>query len=96
MKVFSVRLMFGKLSQIIFLSYGGCGRCHMTWNICDYHITSYANTGGCFPLCTWCWNRLTIEERLPYYKSLVYDVWEDNKENDVKWSLIKKAVLEGK
>lgn len=51
---------------------------------------------SCFPLCQQCWEDLTPEERLPYYREL-YEEWvrlgPGRDEDD--WEDIKSAVLEG-
>lgn len=55
------------------------------------HITNYNSESGCFPLCENCWKSFSIEERLPFYKSLVLDNWKQPE----KWENIKKAVENG-
>lgn len=64
----------------------------------DNHATSYGDEGhGCFPLCEGCWNKLTPEERLPYYRYL-WELWKSTESEIpdykvVEWSVIEKAVL---
>lgn len=69
------------------------------------YVTEIRSGWGCFPLCETCWKALTIEERLPYYKSMIED-WRAYaiRTNDhvylrdlvTKEKQIIKAVLEGK
>lgn len=58
--------------------YGCCLRCGDTWDWKPEHVTHYRTEGwpkeGCFPLCEECWERLTPEERWPFYDGLV-DKW---------------------
>ena len=73
--------------------YGTCGRCNRHWGICEYHVTHFSSSEGCFPLCEECWQELTPETRLPYYREL----WEQRGTSSVeRWEKIKKAVLEEK
>ena len=74
--------------------YGGCKRCHDTWDWKPEHITNYcphtsgshkAGCSGCrglFPLCEECWSSLTPDGRLPYYTRLL-DLWESQEPPDV-------------
>jgi hypothetical protein len=81
--------------------YGGCERCHDTWNWKKYHVTEYGEGGGCFPLCEECWKALSPTERTPFYDRLV-DSWlsmcepEEYPRVEEDRKLIHKAVLEGK
>lgn len=73
--------------------YGRCGRCDRPWNIAKEHCTDANERGGMFPLCEPCWQELTPEKRLPYYKEL-YDRWGPR--SHYIWQEIEKAVMEGK
>ena len=82
--------------------YSGCGKCGDTWNWKEPHSTIYNEYGtGCFPLCKECWQKLTPEQRLPFYMQLV-DLWESQSEPPELPRLqrvreaITRAVLEGK
>lgn len=60
------------------------------------HTTRYSPFRSCFPLCEWCWPRLTVEERMPYYLKL-FLVWEKNEIESgipigVTWPEIERAV----
>lgn len=51
-----------------------------------------------FPLCEQCWNELTPETRIPYYRQL-YDHWasdDEVKEDLEPFETIEQAVREGK
>lgn len=76
-----IRKLWGKLARLFSPGYSICYRCGRPWTVCTGHITSYSNSGGCFPLCTSCWSELSIKERLPYYRSLV-DWWIELYEDD--------------
>lgn len=94
---FQIRI--GRISQFLYPSFGSCGRCKTTWNIIDHHCTNYTERDGCFPLCEYCWQSLTPETRLPYYRAL-FERWEADFaeaeiDMDSKWSDIKSAVLAG-
>ncbi len=93
LKSFKPNIRIGKVSQFIFPKYSSCGECNTTWNIVKPHCTSYTKNKGCFPLCEKCWNKLTIEERLPHYKKM----WERWRTSDKEeWTKIEKAVWDGK
>lgn len=87
------RFPLGIISQIVSPGYGHCGKCGITWNHTDSHTTMYSENSGIFPLDEHCWNELTIEERLPYYREW-FDKWGAGDIN--LWNAIKKAVEEGK
>lgn len=53
----------------------------------------YNEGHGVFPLCEKCWNELSEEERLPYYKNLFMS--HSNKKDET-WKEIEQAVLAGK
>lgn len=70
-------MRIGRISRLLFPSYGRCYKCKTTWNLVDPHITDdYPYTGsGCFPLCEKCWEELgTFDARRPYYAQL-YEDW---------------------
>ena len=72
-----------------------CRYCNMPWTVVYHHNTNYGNR-GCFPLCELCWQTLTIDERLPYYREL-WESWGwDNWDKDRSWEKIEAAVREGK
>lgn len=77
--------------------YGSCGRCRLTWNRVEPHTTMYSEDRGCFPLCESCWSSLSPDERLPYYRELVWIKWSRWKDQSCEeWETIKTAVLGGK
>ena len=97
-----LRKFFGKISQFSDPSFSSCSHCGMTWAWTTGHYTHYTKSNACFPLCEHCWQRLTIEERWPYYVDL-WKHWKGygNKDhNGTSWQelydMIKKAVFEGK
>lgn len=81
--------------------YGGCKRCHDTWDWKQPHDTPINARQGCFPLCQECWEALTPEQRLPYYERLA-DEWKSLSspgewpDLDADMKCIRQAVLEGK
>ena len=83
-------------------SFGSCNRCFESWAYVRGHATSYTESMGCFPLCEDCWEVLTPEERLPYYRRMWkgWFHWADTNDEVAalykKWKLIEKAVLDGK
>jgi hypothetical protein len=87
-----LRRAFGAITRIITPGYSYCGKCGITWKFVKGHSTNYTNSRGCFPLCEHCWELLTPEERLPYYKDL-WDSWHGWGKPDVEWKTIKEAVL---
>lgn len=91
-----MNIRIGSISKILTPSYSACQKCDTTWAFVKPHCTDYEEGKGCFPLCEKCWNELTPEERLPYYRML-WNIWSYwNKQNEEKWIKINKAVLEGK
>lgn len=98
-----VRNRFGRVA-----GFGSCYRCGGTWNHVEEHTTYYNDHSGCFPLCKDCWEKLTPEQRLPYYAQLMGlwlshpEFWSSDEwgphfiENLDKWPEIKAAVLAGK
>lgn len=90
-----IRRIIGLFSKLLSPGYSACGRCWRTWNICTEHSTQYTMqedgaSWGCFPLCEECWQGLTPESRLPYYRQLIEE-WDDQG----VWPAVKAAVLEG-
>ncbi len=86
-----LRKIVGKISKLVSPGFGACHRCGVTWNcVGNHHSTWYTKQSGCFPLCQWCWEQLTPEERLPFYQD--YDPLPDRGD----WEMIKAAVMEGK
>lgn len=82
------RKFIGKIWKFLYPNYSTCGRCGRTWNICESHSTPYSEHGSCFPLCQDCFNELTIDERLPYYRQLI-DEWiegGDENHNGQSWN----------
>lgn len=103
-----INLRLGRWSQLLAPSYGHCERCGTTWNFVKPHSTYFTPERGCFPLCVECWEELTPEGRVPYYRKL-YNRWAnhsywDSSEHDGRdetefadtWQLIAAAVLSGK
>lgn len=72
-----------------------CGCCGMAWNACEAHYTNYIERKDCFALCEWCWSKLTIEERIGYYRRL-HSSWVRAGDTRNIWPNIEKAVREGK
>lgn len=57
---------------------------------------TYWGAGGMAPLCQGCWDTLTPEQRLPYYRE-VWQEWERiNPVHNYQWEPIEHAVMEGK
>lgn len=71
---------------------GTCMCCGLPWSVVEGHHTDYSPSEGCFPLCTLCWQMLTPDLRLPFYRHLIFDVWTDS---EGKWPAIERAVLAG-
>ena len=93
----SVTRLLGRISQILFPTYGHCSECGFTWNLVERHITSYSSRRGCFPLCEGCWRKLTIDERMRHYRAL-WCRWiaKGMPRPEAEWNLIEAAVREGK
>jgi len=76
-----------------------CGRCQNPWYLVKAHTTECpGRSWGMFPLCEECWQKLTPQQRLPYYEE-VWREWHD-RWGDVRgvseWDSLKAAVLRGK
>jgi hypothetical protein len=75
-----LRRIQGLIDRINWPKWAFCYCCGRTYNQIEKHVTIYHENGGyelsfgCFPLCEWCWSRLTIDERLPYYHRLI-EAW---------------------
>lgn len=97
----------GTVSKTWFPHLGTCNRCQTSWGVIEGHTTDYGYQ-GCFPLCEGCWADLaTPTARLPFYRKL-WASWV-HEERDYafstpeslanvrdKWTLIRRAVMEGK
>lgn len=46
--------------------YSGCSHCGGTWNWKKDHNIPYSDSGGMFPLCEECYQKLSPEERYDY------------------------------
>lgn len=90
--------------------YGGCYRCGDTWNHTEHHSTPITNSKACFPLCVSCWEKLSPDERLPYYQQLAQRWLDDASQWSLRepqkaqewideliqeWPLLVKSVLNG-
>jgi len=88
-----LNLRIGKISDFFALGYSHCHKCLTNWGFVEGHTTRVTEGSGCFPLCERCWEGLTPEERLPYYRQL-YDEWlADGCKPRYPWSKLKTAVL---
>lgn len=62
------------LSRMLAPNLGRCYRCKTSlWGLIqnEPHTTWYGDGAGCSPLCEPCWQKLTPDERLPFYDALV-------------------------
>ena len=91
--------------------YGRCLSCERPWHgfrRAQPHDTTFIDVApgvvgrGMLPLCERCWQALTIEERLPFYRQL-WGLWLANaREPDYvaqleeRWPLIEAAVRAGR
>lgn len=85
---------------------GACFRCGRRWNRFirppQPHITTYDKFGnGCFSLCDRCWNVLTPDSRLGFYRALwrswfQRDGGERADELLDRWNRIEAAVKAGR
>jgi len=80
------------IARLLAPGYGTCWNCGWPWKYVKPHSTMYNNGHGCFPLCEQCWERMTVEQRLPAYRWLVFDLWG---EPDL-WPAVETAVRSGK
>lgn len=74
----------------------GVFRIETPWSIVEGHSTMYKTGTGCFPLCKKCWSELTPDERMPFYNLLIKERMVYDPDNHRDYSLIRKAVKEGK
>lgn len=82
----------GQFWQLVYPSYGFCGKCAHPWTKVPHHTTH-----NCFPLCEKCWASMTPAERLPYYRALM-DEWYACGCGQIaadQWPFIREAVLRG-
>src|SRR6266699_2498920 len=56
-------------------SYGSCLCCGISWWLKGWHSTNFSDSEGCFPLCEFCWSRMTPDQRLPFYEYLINE-WQ--------------------
>lgn len=100
-----IRKIAGFFARLISPMYSWCGRCGMPWRVTKHHVTSVTEIRGIFPLCEHCWNVLTPQDRLPYYRRL-YESWLKTMPEtlpdgsparlNMTWEEIETAVLAGK
>jgi len=99
------RIEKGIVEQQLYPGRGTCSRCGRPWGAVEGHATWYTEGHGCFPLCEECWEELTPEQRLPYYRQWIDDsVWQSHlfgypqyaEKTENMWPELKKAVLAGK
>ena len=50
--------------------YSGCSCCGDTWNWKKEHSIPYSDSGGMFPLCEECYQKLTPQERFDFCRKL--------------------------
>jgi hypothetical protein len=102
--MYEFRKFIGWITRKLFPTYSYCKRCGMSWGLSwvKPHSTDYRKGYGCFPLCEWCWERLTPGQRLPYYNMLI-DIWYPNPDTEEEKAakeeiteLIRAAVIAGK
>lgn len=104
-QILFLRKIAGFFARLVSPMCSWCGRCDMPWNLTKNHVTGVTEVSGIFPLCENCWNDLTPQDRLPYYRKL-YESWlktmpetlpdgSPSKLN-VTWEEIEAAVLAGK
>ena len=94
---FQPNVRLGKLAQALAPSHSFCGRCGTPWPFVKRHATQYSDSRGCFPLCQFCWEECSPEERLPYYREL-FESWVSEGAEIATpelWLLIHSAVLAG-
>lgn len=90
-----LKRLIGIVSHITHPGFSSCFRCWRVWKIAKPHSTMYTDSFGCFPLCEECWQVLTPEQRLPYYRAL-YDKWRNAMTPGMRsFQEIKEAVMKG-
>jgi hypothetical protein len=82
----------GRLGDFIVPGYGSCYKCRTNWFFVEGHTTLFGPSGGGFPLCEQCWQELTPEQRLPFYRQL-FENWQPH--SNYSWAEIEAAVLRG-
>jgi hypothetical protein len=86
----------GRIGQLLAPSYGFCKKCKTPWRFVREHTTSYGTRGrGCFPLCQKCWDELTPQTRLPFYRALVMSWKHFDEPVEQTWAQLQEAVLAG-
>ena len=90
---FQTRKDLSKLLSPLYANLGNCERCSLPWTVAKDHSTDIDEFHSCFPLCERCWNDLSIDGRISFYKKM-YESW--GQEDEAKWEALKKAVLEDK
>jgi hypothetical protein len=94
MEKLNIRL--GTWSQRLAPGYSWCFRCETPWLFVPNHTTDYRPDKGCFALCEKCWQELTPQQRLPYYRQL-WEHWNQSGLSEAEeWQEIEMAVLEGR
>lgn len=88
-------LNYQPINNVLFhKGYATCGKCNKTWDVVPSHNTYYKMHTAVFALCEKCWQSLTPEDRVPYYKRMIDKYWSEKDKNE-NWDLIQSAVLEG-
>ncbi len=87
---FRVRRILAKIIPFISSIGGmGCECCGMQWYVTKMHDVDYGNGSGSFAICESCWDKLTVMERLGFYRQ----VWEKYWSEDRNWETIENAIL---
>lgn len=85
--------LLAKIARTTAPGYSACLRCGMPWRYVEPHTTRYSRSQGCFPLCADCWTLLgSAENRLPFYRQLVLDIWCEDVLGAV-WPQVLAAVI---
>jgi hypothetical protein len=95
------RSKIGDEQRPLYPDCGTCYYCGRPWPVCKAHDTPYNDYKSCFPLCEDCWEELTPQERLPYYRQLWFK-WKSFGHKDCNgvpwettWEIMKQAVMAG-
>ena len=77
---------------------GTCLCCGRKWRTEKPQETRYSAYTGIFPLCVECWGKMSPEDRLPFYETLIlqWEVIEGYEITAAEREEIKAAVLAGK
>ena len=86
-----LNLRIGSISHVIYPGLGWCYRCKTNWAFVESHTTWLNDHAATFPLCEQCWDELTPEERLPYYRMQ----WEAWPIHQYTWDEMRAAVMRG-